>query len=142
MAASSIVESDLAERQEQAPQELQGEGEPPEGATRPEQEPSAAHLLAELRASGMSLDNSATRSDIPRRTLDDILYGRSSGTRTLPRLRPLVEEVHRQQAVILPQNWTGPYVREAEGRAPRGNGTDGHIANGNRVSNRKAATAA
>jgi hypothetical protein len=98
MAANSIVESDLAQPQERAPQGLDEPRTPVRGQQGGElQEPSAAHILAELRTSGLSLDDIATRSDAPRRTLEDIELGRSSGVRTLSRLQPLLAAARRQQ---------------------------------------------
>src|SRR5260221_5517004 len=58
----------------------------------------AQTMLAQLRASGLSLAEIAGRTDIARRTLDDMEYGRSSGARILPQLRPLYEVLQQKQA--------------------------------------------
>jgi hypothetical protein len=44
--------------------------------------------------------------------------------------------------MILPKNWTGPYVKEAEGTEPKGSTTYGETANGNRARSGATATAA
>jgi hypothetical protein len=46
------------------------------------------------------------------------------------------------QLMILPKNWTGPYVKEAEGKEPKGHTTYGHTASRARTSSRTATTAA
>jgi hypothetical protein len=44
--------------------------------------------------------------------------------------------------MILPKNWTAPYVKEAEGKEPKGKTTYGHSTNGDRAHDWTPATAA
>src|SRR5260221_14087895 len=65
--------------------------------------PSAADMLAQLRASGLSLADIAGGTDIAKRTLDDIQYGCSSGARRGSQLRPLydaLQQKHQERRAI------------------------------------------
>src|SRR5260370_26161411 len=60
-------------------------------------------MLAQLRASGLSLAEIAARTDIAKRTLDDIQYGCSSGARRVSQLRPLydaLQQKHQERRAI------------------------------------------
>ncbi len=94
MAANDIIEGSFY-------QELA----PSDGSEVAPQESQAAQIIRQLHASGKSLDDIAEQSDVPRRTIDDILYGRSSGARSLPKLLPLAQKLQerRQERQLLDQ---------------------------------------
>src|SRR5260221_2449541 len=65
--------------------------------------PSAADMLAQLRASGLSLADIEVTNDIGKRTMEDIQYGRSSGARIVSQLRPLfdaLQQKHQERRAI------------------------------------------
>ena len=56
--------------------------------------------------------------------------------------RGIKKELEPQECMILPENWTAPYVKEAEGKEPKGRTTYGDTASRSRTSSRTATTAA
>jgi len=54
-------------------------------------------MLAQLRASGLSLAEIADHSGVSKRTLEDIQYGRSTGARIVSQLRPLYDGLQRRR---------------------------------------------